>query len=490
MTASTNYRNEIRKRTVRGAPQVGTHHGEGPSDGAQRNAIIAAMSAQRKEQNRSDKEKKIADRTADAEKRKKETLAMATEETQTHIFHAHIKPMRKSDAATKVVLKVKASNRNEATNKVSKHLAKNYGVSNVSSVVHKGIMEETGTEARTKIKNVARPNDADPTSEKSLLSKNGEIKVKKVDEEIAADISRKYGLTDSLIAATRAIMEKKHDDDMKSIGKSKTEVDTKPTTNDQVNDGDDSPNAKKKSKKLDNVGKEDDDIDNDGDVDKSDKYLHARRKAIKKAVKEEAENLDEAIKIGSRVKIHAPGKDYHGVVGNVGEIDHGLHNKSIKRYTVDYDNRSKSITVPKPQLKLHTEEAEQIDELKKSTLGSYVTKVAKLAPDQVKPSRREGIVKASQKLRKMDREDTGMNEEVEQIDELKKSTLASYTKKASNDATKHSYMAGKTGDVDTAAKASKRIRGINMATNKLAKEEFSDDELARLEEIAAKFERA
>ena len=482
--------------------------------------------------------------------------------------------MRKSDAATKVVLKVKASNRNEATNKVRKHLAKNYGVSNVSSVVHKGIMEETkldeakhvfhvhmksddvrqhkmvddktsepigakpkgvklvlkvpaadtrearnkvsrhlaknygvsavksieykgleeqvlsGTEARTKIKNVARPNDADPTSEKSLLSKNGEIKVKKVDEEIAADISRKYGLTDSLIAATRAIMEKKHDDVMKSIGKSKTEVDTKPTTNDQVNDGDDSPNAKKKSKKLDHVGKEDDDIDNDGDVDKSDKYLHARRKAIKKAVKEEAENLDEAIKIGSRVKIHAPGKDYHGVVGNVGEIDHGLHNKSIKRYTVDYDNRSKSITVPKPQLKLHTEEAEQIDELKKSTLGSYVTKVAKLAPDQVKPSRREGIVKASQKLRKMDREDTGMKEEAEQIDELKKSTLASYTKKASNDATKHSYMAGKTGDVDTAAKASKRIRGIDMATNKLAKEEFSDAELARLEEIAAKFERA
>ena len=40
--------------------------------------------------------------------------------------------------------------------------------------------------------------------------------------------------------------------------------------------------------KLDPVGKEDDDIDNDGDVDKSDKYLHNRRKAIKKAMKEGA----------------------------------------------------------------------------------------------------------------------------------------------------------------------------------------------------------
>jgi hypothetical protein len=35
-------------------------------------------------------------------------------------------------------------------------------------------------------------------------------------------------------------------------------------------------------KKLDPVGKADADIDNDGDVDKSDKYLHARRKKIGK----------------------------------------------------------------------------------------------------------------------------------------------------------------------------------------------------------------
>jgi len=37
------------------------------------------------------------------------------------------------------------------------------------------------------------------------------------------------------------------------------------------------------NEKLDPVGKEDDDIDNDGDVDKTDKYLLNRRKAIKKA---------------------------------------------------------------------------------------------------------------------------------------------------------------------------------------------------------------
>lgn len=42
----------------------------------------------------------------------------------------------------------------------------------------------------------------------------------------------------------------------------------------------------KKAKKLDPVGKEDEDIDNDGDSDKSDKYLKNRREAISKAVKE------------------------------------------------------------------------------------------------------------------------------------------------------------------------------------------------------------
>ena len=45
--------------------------------------------------------------------------------------------------------------------------------------------------------------------------------------------------------------------------------------------------ARAKGGGLDPVGKEDDDIDNDGDVDKSDSYLKNRRKAIAKAMKKE-----------------------------------------------------------------------------------------------------------------------------------------------------------------------------------------------------------
>ena len=48
----------------------------------------------------------------------------------------------------------------------------------------------------------------------------------------------------------------------------------------------------KREKALDPVGQEDADIDNDGDADKSDKYLHKRRKAIGKAIATRSEALD------------------------------------------------------------------------------------------------------------------------------------------------------------------------------------------------------
>ena len=50
----------------------------------------------------------------------------------------------------------------------------------------------------------------------------------------------------------------------------------------------------KKALKGKHKDRKDGDIDNDGDVDSSDKYLHKRRKAISKAVtNEEAEEIEE-----------------------------------------------------------------------------------------------------------------------------------------------------------------------------------------------------
>jgi len=80
---------------------------------------------------------------------------------------------------------------------------------------------------------------------------------------------------------------------------------------------------------LDPVGQEDADIDNDGDTDKSDKYLHKRRKAIGKAMKKrmkEEKELAEVTKMG----VHAP----HEVPsGNL----KGLVKKAVKRIDADND---------------------------------------------------------------------------------------------------------------------------------------------------------
>jgi len=64
--------------------------------------------------------------------------------------------------------------------------------------------------------------------------------------------------------------------------------------------------------KLDPVGKEDGDIDNDGDKDKTDDYLLNRRKAVSKSIKNEAapkmkvsddqKNVEAAMKVISRVE--------------------------------------------------------------------------------------------------------------------------------------------------------------------------------------------
>lgn len=55
----------------------------------------------------------------------------------------------------------------------------------------------------------------------------------------------------------------------------------------------------KVAKKLDPVGKEDADMDNDGDVDKSDAYLLNRRKAVGKAMAKKKGMAKEASSCGS-----------------------------------------------------------------------------------------------------------------------------------------------------------------------------------------------
>tara|TARA_R110000851_G_scaffold161980_1_gene305677 strand:- start:636 stop:1253 length:618 start_codon:yes stop_codon:yes gene_type:complete len=57
---------------------------------------------------------------------------------------------------------------------------------------------------------------------------------------------------------------------------------------------------------LDAVGKEDDDIDNDGDSDKTDDYLRKRRKVVSKAVTNNEDELDEMSVTGGVAGFQTP----------------------------------------------------------------------------------------------------------------------------------------------------------------------------------------
>jgi len=145
----------------------------------------------------------------------------------------------------------------------------------------------------------------------------------------------------------------------------------------------------------------------------------------------------------------------------------------------------------------YSEEVEQIDELSKKTLGSYVKRSANQAivkslanpkddSDDMKTiaKREKGINLATSKLAK---------EETEQIDELSKKTLGSYVNKAAKDSRIHGQIA--TDFENTADKARKQSKkdsferlnrkylekswkredGIAKAVGKLTKEEVSAD---------------
>jgi len=513
------FESELQKRTIR-TP------GEGFADGAQRNARIAAMSTAKRAASKSNKEQLIKQRTADAEKRTKEVMQMSKEETVTeakHVFHVHLHPLdtrlgKMVDDKTaepignkpkgdKIKLTVPATDTRSARDKATRYAAKNFGVDNVKSIEYKGlheanigpnvdtetikgihqrahasitnpdnknltyshpgfadsidneykarkelakrgikverpkhkaVFEETNTEKREKIKNVARMDDVEPTSEKSTLSKTGSIKTKIVEEKPTMSLPN-FGLSASLIAAARQIVEKK--DDVKLTG-GKTQVEVEPETDDRSESDEDTSTSKKK-KKLDPVGKEDDDVDNDGDVDKSDSYLKNRRKAIGKAIKED-EQLDEntmSVKDANKLQDkHRSAAEYARKAGDKKAYNaHMQHSASIE------------------------------DKLIQSRNGSTIVGKA--------------LAAKSEKIFKD--HPYGIKEEIDQLDELSKKTLGSYVKKASDDISLKSYNTGKTGDIDTAEKASKRIRGIAKATDKLITQgDFTSDELARIDEIA------
>lgn len=139
--------------------------------------------------------------------------------------------------------------------------------------------------------------------------------------------------------------------------------------------------AKSKAKRqaameaLDPVGKEDADIDNDGDTDKSDKYLHKRRKAIssamKKRLKEQKELSESHFKVGDEVICKKSGME-----GEVIKVD---AEEKGKYYTVKRED-GKTMKYAPDELKLEDEgeeeekEDEEKEDMKEAANGGATKK--------------------------------------------------------------------------------------------------------------------
>ena len=184
----------------------------------------------------------------------------------------------------------------------------------------------------------------------------------------------------------------------------------------------------------------DKDINNDGKVNSSDEYLHNRRQAVSKAIgklKEEAE-LDE-----ERT---------------------GTYVGTVKRDDPDY--------------------AKKVAELKSKTVGGHRIRGRAPTPEHKHLYQQGGALYRSSsqdiKPEHSSRVDVysrkPMKEEAEELDELSKKTLGSYTKAAANDIghLQRDITNREPGYKGLQAKRNNRRDGIERAVNRLTKEETDE----------------
>ena len=416
-----------------------------------------------------------------------------------------------------------------------------------------GVVEETNTEKRMKVKVVGRIGDSEPTKTTSKLTRQAEYKTKVIDEGFPMYADGKFGLPQDLINSVRSIIEKKDDDndeDDKEVKGGKTKVDLHPKTNDSTDSEDDENAASKKARKEENAkvgAKGADDTDSDeGDGDNDDKKNFRDKVKKKKDVKEET--LDEISK-------KLAGRYIRGAVGSVGSkaYDAGAKIAFAARSNDEKDMEPgkkilrKSIKREKGvELAAHkltgsygakvkaTEEVEHVDEaMSKAELSALASSAsAGRQVRKIKADRTTGIPtkewnRTAQEGGKVERpapkpptdknsiegkyfspnkqklthkpSETPWRKHVvepkyykeENLDELSKQTLGSYVQKAARDIGVKSYSAGSLinkdevgSGVKAAQKSAKREQGIGAAAKRLTKEEvFSEKELEHFNNI-------
>ena len=147
---------------------------------------------------------------------------------------------------------------------------------------------------------------------------------------------KRYGLSDSLLDAVRSVQaQEKNLETNEEKHRGALGVNQQKQTEEPIEEMSSKEKMKKGlyNGKMDPVGKADKDIDNDGDVDDSDEYLHKRRKAIKKSMaKEAAGSRKQDKQAGETAPVKQGDSDMHKCAKQVaheewgaGETIHGEH---------------------------------------------------------------------------------------------------------------------------------------------------------------------
>lgn len=222
-------------------------------------------------------------------------------------------------------------------------------------------------------------------------------------------------------------------------------------------------------KPLDPVGKETKDIDNDGDVDKSDKYLNNRRKVISKAVKEGNEEIQELSKstLGSYIKTAMADKDRKksdaAVLSSIGHEANrdGQKDTANKMFSKagnaawKASNRHKGIYTAIDKL---THEGFEADDYIIDDEEFGVGSILDVQESYVDVMFEHGI-------ERIENEDLFV-EEIENLDELSKDTLNSYRRAAKSDPA-FDKKKGKPSKATLAVRA-KRTKGMETADKKIS----------------------
>lgn len=177
--------------------------------------------------------------------------------------------------------------------------------------------------------------------------------------------------------------------------------------------------------------------------------------------------------------------------------------------------QNRNVGVGRALNKMYGEEVEEIDE----DLGAQISELIRKKNAATSPIARKNI---DSQIAKLKRQKTKMNEEAEQIDELSKSTLASYVKKAAGSAAnkgmEHGVKKAEAEEMDRVMnrhmsfsdkdkvrgimktttkevekpreKAMRRLQGIDRAVNKITKEEveLTQEEIDNIEAVLADLE--